>query len=368
MYAEAPNRVTVHTLQPTSYIKRQIEERNRKELLERLFSQQEAFNQLNINALITNTVDVDWVGVRHWLEEVKVIERVKIKSKPIDFVEAYEYGVVWSAHQLRILIIKQLSASPIVAIAPYGRFYTSLYYRLPPESAELIAEWLNDLELKNSFPALEERHGFISYSWLQTEQDKLAFMAYLNDYPIIRDFLLHWLEQGVEPQLIGRIAVMERRKVAHYDDIGSEGIIFRSTDVALGYIPTFIHEFIHHIVERRITSDQKAKIEAYFRKNHPELIKLFSELKTYKGKETTDFVTEAMAYYLEMALSGTRKRTLYDGGRVSLSLKEEDVDFFYSLPVITEDMKENMKEMFHQNRNKWGAIKRWAEKQIESYL
>ena len=50
--------------------------------------------------------------------------------------------------------------------------------------------------------------------------------------------------------------------------------------------------------------------------------------------------SEALAYYLQLAIEGERKN---DFGEFALVLKDEDLDFFVGIGLISQRMKENIK-------------------------
>ncbi len=185
----------------------------------------------------------------------------------------------------------------------------------------------------------------INRPWVETEEDRLAFEKAFESSPLIREFLFDLINRGINASLSGQYLITSKGAGAMY----WRNVIYRMT-YKVSNIPVFIHEFIHFLYDN-LTSDEKKRVEVYFKQNHPELDLLFKTL-LYRGKQIT-YATEGMAYYLQMALEGKLENSGWktaDGVEFSLKLRESDLDFFLSLGLISEGLRDNMLRQLNANQ------------------
>ncbi|MBN2453624.1 MAG: hypothetical protein JXB40_05115 [Candidatus Omnitrophica bacterium] len=221
------------------------------------------------------------------------------------------------------------------------------YLQVPNALAESAAKALASKGIQVS--AEIQATGFVVIKpFIESEDDKADFEKALDNYPIIKEFLLIMIERGIGPHLTQSYAVFRQAGGAHQ----WRGNIYKGTYTS-HHISEMIHEYIHAVYDK-LSEDQKREIELYFRQNHPELENIFKK-RLYKGQDV-NYATEGLAYYLQMALDGKRENAGFkteDGKVFSLVLANEDLDFFEKLGLINEGMKNKIK---YQLAEKQGDI------------
>ncbi|MDO8603789.1 MAG: M48 family metalloprotease [Candidatus Omnitrophota bacterium] len=270
--------------------------------------------------------------VARWLDSLEIIGAQYLYNYPERGSEAIIYKCKnarggWSA--IDILVIVSGGKVVSVSFSTMGVIKNAEYFRFSDNLANLITERLRGYE-----NIQEGTSGLVVVGpWIGNNEDRVYFERALDSNSLIRDFILFWLSKGFAPRITNQYFLTKffMGAIAQRNFI-SRGML-RSDD-----LEGFVHEFIHLIFEERLSKGQQEEVDEYFKKSHPELLKLF-ELEAYKGQDTA-IGTEGLAYYLTMALRGQQTNGFEDFG---LILKDEDLDFFVLIGLITEEMRADIK-------------------------
>jgi len=303
--------------------------------------------------------DITLTDILQWVQRLTFEEQINLPpSGALPNATQKIYIVTAGERRYAVLLNREqtpLGVSVSGAIAPTkeGQF-PSVFYQMPRSMVHALQQ---RIESMGTFrPYREFQTGLKLWpGWIRSDYDRLVFQESLELHPVIKRFIQYWLQNGIRPVVRGVWELFNpddpsrrlKDEAGACFVSGSNSIIRNTGGLNAGDVSPFVHEFIHAIFAQ-LNPIKQQQIEKYFRQNHPEFINLFKDISVYQGAESTLYATEALAFYLQMALTGFWGLDLSKNAK--LILTNEDLDFFEQLGVIDATIKAMI---LKQVRNEW---------------